>query len=331
MRHKFFSISLLVIFVAMTRCTNPTGQQEAGSMESAPTQTSVATSAPEPSPATHAAFTPTSIFSTDITGPILSTITTTVSTDTAPATATSVPTVTPIPTLTIEQLANLGNLLSELMRTNAGCELPCFWGIQPGVTTAQEAEELFEKRGVAWRENSVALGYPRGDGSYYVSDVNVSFSIANDLIESMFVQGARDAYDLSFRFTEDWDQYSVARMLARFGVPTEVALSAAFFPEPSMSNDYYLSLLFPSSGIEVNYRIAAETLGNGRSRVCFGIDHVKDIFLHLNAPGYLNEQPTSEPGMEEEVETWQEATGMSVEEFYELMMDSDDEDCIVVG
>jgi len=217
------------------------------------------------------------------------------------------------------------------MKTNAGCELPCFWGIEPGVTTAQEAEELFEKRGVAWRDNTVVLGYPRGDGSFYFPDVYVSFSVKNDLVESMWVQGERDEHDLTFRFTENWDQYSVAKMFARFGSPTDIVLYPPFFTESSVPNDYQLSVAYPSSGIVVNYRIAAETLGNERSRVCFGIDHVKDIFLHLNAPGYLNEQPASEPGMEEEVDTWQEATGMSVEEFYELMLDSDSEDCIVVG
>jgi hypothetical protein len=51
------------------------------------------------------------------------------------------PTWTPLPTLNAE---NVKQLLADLLGNNAGCRLPCFWGITPGKTTWQEASTFLE-------------------------------------------------------------------------------------------------------------------------------------------------------------------------------------------
>jgi hypothetical protein len=52
-------------------------------------------------------------------------------------TATAVPpTLTPAPTLTTRQAQEM---VLDLLKNNAGCELPCYWGITPGETTWQDA------------------------------------------------------------------------------------------------------------------------------------------------------------------------------------------------
>lgn len=216
------------------------------------------------------------------------------------------------------------------MDTNADCELPCFWGVRPGITTVQEAKDIFENQGVEWGENTIILGYARGDGSFYYPDVFVSFSIMNDIVEAIRVEGTRDQYDLAFKFTEDWNQYNPAMMLARFGMPTEIYLASPFFAEANVPNEYQLSFSYPSLGIVIDYSIVAEALGTGRSKLCFAIDHVQKIFLNLNVPDDLNEQNISGPDMAENVKSWEEATGMSVEEFSDLLMDSENQKCVEV-
>ena len=49
------------------------------------------------------------------------------------------PTLTPLPTLEADALDAF--LLS--IQTDAECRLPCWWGIRPGATTWQEANQLF--------------------------------------------------------------------------------------------------------------------------------------------------------------------------------------------
>lgn len=294
-------------------------------MEIAHTQAPVMVTVPEPSSVTHMASSPPPTLSPEISSSAVLTITTTkVNTAIEPDTVT---TLTPIPTLSVEQL---GNLLSELMDTNADCELPCFWGVRPGITTVQEAKDIFENQGVEWGENTIILGYARGDGSFYYPDVFVSFSIMNDIVEAIRVEGTRDQYDLAFKFTEDWNQYNPAMMLARFGMPTEIYLASPFFAEANVPNEYQLSFSYPSLGIVIDYSIVAEALGTGRSKLCFAIDHVQKIFLNLNVPDDLNEQNISGPDMAENVKSWEEATGMSVEEFSDLLMDSENQKCVEV-
>ncbi len=48
---------------------------------------------------------------------------------------------TPLPTLDKETSSRK---ITELMETNEGCELPCFWGIVPGQTTWQGAQQKLE-------------------------------------------------------------------------------------------------------------------------------------------------------------------------------------------
>jgi hypothetical protein len=49
------------------------------------------------------------------------------------------PTWTPLPTLS---LGDARNLVANLLENNAGCLLPCWWGIVPGETTWQEAYSM---------------------------------------------------------------------------------------------------------------------------------------------------------------------------------------------
>lgn len=81
------------------------------------------------------------------------------------------PTFTPVATLSIEQE---GTLLSSLLANNGGCELPCWWGITPGLTGVVEARDFFVLQGVDdWVESFdgtyalIGFGYPRVDLSTY--------------------------------------------------------------------------------------------------------------------------------------------------------------------
>lgn len=55
----------------------------------------------------------------------------------------------PVPTLTGEQR---DRFLEDMLETNGGCELPCWWGgtIVPGKTTLGEAKRFFRSQGISY-------------------------------------------------------------------------------------------------------------------------------------------------------------------------------------
>ena len=62
-------------------------------------------------------------------------------------TATSEPTATftPVPTKSVEEREAFIHIMYE---TNGGCDLPCFWGISPGVDDKQTIIEDFSPYGI---------------------------------------------------------------------------------------------------------------------------------------------------------------------------------------
>ena len=74
------------------------------------------------------------------------------------------PTWTPLPTM--DFLARNTEIV-RLMSTNNDCRLPCWWGIMPGVTSWQEAQQFFETFGVI--EEAVSRLSTQPDSDAYVA------------------------------------------------------------------------------------------------------------------------------------------------------------------
>jgi hypothetical protein len=96
------------------------------------------------------------------------------------ATPTAIPlTATPKPlptaTLTNEQIdANL----TELMLTNGGCELPCWWGILPGETSIDSARESLKALGASFPGATYAsFGIDWGAA--------IEFEVSNGIVKAM--------------------------------------------------------------------------------------------------------------------------------------------------
>ncbi|MCA9962345.1 MAG: hypothetical protein KC443_25095 [Anaerolineales bacterium] len=316
---------LLIIWLFLVSCTSTTEP-----VETEPTAF-FSTSTP-PMPVSTIAVIPTA---TSITSPVPLTpsrVVTPTITPTVFPTATTIAivaaaTAIPVATLSVEQQ---GVLLSELMASNSGCELPCWWGVTPGEANVQEAEDKFVLQGVKWREGEVIMGYPRPDSSFYYPDVSVMFFAQDGIVQLVSVDGTRDHYDLAYRFTEDWAQYSLAAMLNHYGVPSQVLLSAPVFVEADVPNEYDLFLYFPSSSIEIKYLIAAEALENGKSRLCSDFEDVQNIYMNLYAVGKLTDEEATEVNSLEGFVTWEFATGMDTEEFYNLFKDTSSPVCVEV-
>jgi hypothetical protein len=319
---RFLLYGLLLCLSVLTGCVKSTGVE----VTPTPTATSVAATQIQPTVTNTPKATSTPIS--------LATLLTPMATATASPTYTVVPptetpTITPAPTLSVEQE---DILLSELMASNGGCELPCWWGITPGMTDVQTARDMFASHGITWREGDVILGYVRPDSPLYYPDVRLIFLVKRNIVHSIVVYGSRDPYEISFRFTEDWRQYSLSNMLDRNGSPLHILLEAPIFTEVNVPNEYLLSLYFvPLDGI-VTYRVAAEYIGNGKNRLCSNFADVQEIYMELYAPGELRGSHESrvQEALDHGFITWETATGMSIKEFYDFFKDANSPKCVEV-
>lgn len=230
-------------------------------------------------------------------------------------------TITPFPTLPIEREEMI---LSGLMQTNGGCDLPCWWGVTPGSTTVHTAKDMFISWGISWNDGYVAIGRPRHIGVYS------EFIVEDDIVQQIVADGTRDRYDLAYRFTEIWQSYTVAEMLNRYGLPSHVFLAPPIAAEAGVPNEYSLLLYFTSSDIRIRYLVAAVYLGEGKNQICSDFEDVQDIRLRLYASGKLQQDEASLQSSPENYISWETATGTSLEEFYEMFKDEDIINCIEV-
>jgi hypothetical protein len=245
-----------------------------------------------------------------------------------PDTATETPTITPNPTLSAEQEEAL---LTQMMADNSGCSLPCWWGIMPGQTTSQTARDTFVAQGVGdWTVSNdgsyttMGLGYARSDSPYRSHDIIVTFELnEDDVISLIRVDGGYRQEDLRSRFMEDWQQYWLPTLLFSYGVPQRVELS-----EIGNSPYYRLGLSYPSPGMEVYYYIApTERFDNGGVRVCFDFGQVDFIYLTLFSPRRARSIPELILN-QEAYDSWESATGLDVDAFFEMAQDPDETNCV---
>jgi hypothetical protein len=240
---------------------------------------------------------------------------------------TGTPTITPAPTLSPEQE---GDFLSSLMSNNGGCELPCWWGVTPGQTGEQEARDLFASQGVddwTFSDDSriLGIGYPRTDNSGYFRDVIVQFWVDDNLIQYIGVEGSYRR-ELNSFFVRDWQAYSPAEILGRYGIPDYIE-----FVEVENSPYFRLGLSYESGGIQISYIMPFESLNNGNRKICLDLENVDHIYLSLYFPERTSQVPVGIiPTRLDNYTSWETATGLSKEDFQQLVENDISPPCIEV-
>jgi hypothetical protein len=166
---------------------------------------------------------------------------------------------TPSFTPTISPIA-LEAILAELISKNKGCRLPCWWGIEPGISSWGETEAFFRSIG----EKPEAR--PKPDGTILHSvimtnlfDNNLSMQIkvkeSNGISEVIDV-GSDGFYDpQSFRTL--WAAYSLDRVLKLYGPPSRVWVQTyndQVQPPGDPSRDYGLWVFYDQEGFILLYQ-----------------------------------------------------------------------------
>ncbi len=253
---------------------------------------------------------------------------------------TSAATPTAISAVSPEEILNL-------LKTNGGCQLPCWWGIMPGETTIETVKGFTERFGglavhVLWQETgNFAIRVPDGNvrpdidvvygplGDDKVEWLNLSPSLdhKNDAGEYEIGDGRGDP-----RYLDYYPAYTIAALLATYGKPETVLLSGDAVNEPGPPWIYALTLVYSEKGIWAEY--FGGMGGEPNFRIC---PMQASVSLSLWEPGkYASVEDVLSSSLPVglwglglgKISTIEEKTDLTLDEFYEIFKDADYDTCI---
>lgn len=245
----------------------------------------------------------------------------------SPVPPTRTPRPTPAPTMTADEEYAF---VSEMLQNNGGCQLPCWWGFTPGETSWQTAHTFFSSRGKK-------IWHYRQTGYTVIFDIpqhNIgcvqSYFVEGETIDIINVQAMLPVRDNEFvygdaQFAKDWAHYMLSPVLMTYGQPSQILVGV--YKAPWMPFD--LLIFYPGNGILIRYTAPAEQ-GEGSFRMC---PHRTEITLWLWSPErdialehIVNMgSPTGDMSYFRPIE---EATGMSIEQFYQTFSQPDNQTCL---
>jgi hypothetical protein len=254
-------------------------------------------------------------------------------------TSTPAPTDTPSPTIppTIvwSPMATLSmgeadQKIQDLLDNNAGCQLPCWWGITPGETSKIDTIRYlssFTALTTVWGPSgnyqigSVEPGKPIGD---FLSSYKIFGDYGN--IEYYFRDGlvyTISAYHGGGTGDKKVDTFQLSRILADYGVPEEMAVSAA--PTAPGGPVFDIYLMDGHKGIYVHYVYYNVNISGNDLRVCPRNIGPEELLLWSPKTRTLSLADFFAP---QNWPTVHQALGMDIESFQKLFKNPDNGVCI---
>ncbi len=245
------------------------------------------------------------------------------------------PTMTPTATETPYTIPTpLGTQVTEqvvwLLETNNGCQLPCWWGIVPGETEWDVAENLL----VLFDPHiytASALGFDYYNPSiplpveiFSVDHVNPIYTVRNGIVEKIETQ-----VTIGDTPADHFMQFALPSFLTTYGQPEEIWLSTygAAFEEGDLP--FFVVLFYPNQGILAVYDDNGERHGD-LVEGCPQEDPVS--YLVLLAPslvGTFEEIISETSGLREwDYLPLEEATEIDVASFYEMFRQPENTTCL---
>ena len=218
-------------------------------------------------------------------------------------------------------------LVRDLLENNAGCRLPCWWGITPGKTRWGEARPILEKVSLFISESEsvetfstdlqVQLPYPYTFAKY----MEHSYHVENGIVDYIDVYN----FDLA-------PSYPLPNLLKSYGQPSEIWIRT-FSKEEREIQPFLVDVFYQELGILAEYGTGYPMKEVGGNLQNCRIKEMDSPFLDLWSPETQNLSfqeakkfidTTSLP----EPKPLLEATGMDVQTFYETFQNSETDVCL---
>jgi hypothetical protein len=268
------------------------------------------------------------------------------------ATRPAFPTLTPsssatrisIPTLSTSK-AN--ERLLEMIKNGIGCNLPCWWGMMPGISTGSDfTSTLSPLIGIsqynylsASDSGTIDFELQRGEITVFIS-TRYHALVENGPIRIIDVhtkalKKTGNGFDYQYgtaAYNDLFGKYSMQSMLSSYGRPDQVYLDADIHRfEPSSPTFFYIYLLYAEKGIYARYTTSADETLNGKIQSC---PSTATLELWLTPP---NEGDSNQQLLTSIDIAWgnphkplEEAIGISIDQFYETFKQKSDQ-CLVTA
>lgn len=239
------------------------------------------------------------------------------------------PTEKPEPTWTLPASLSpkdAASQVNELLQTNGGCHLPCWWGITPGQTTWEDARNIifplaesvydsYSKEGEFFP--GLVIRYITERGTGFEQD----YTVRNEIVQ---------AIKIKLPYTSPLSNPKV--VLDNYGMPDKVYVEANNY-EPSVDNEqaFSIALYYTKQRIFVYYDNGFEPAQPGPTLVlCFpNVDYSE---LHVWGSEYsFNQtldtifQKDRENGSK--IHSLEDATDLTIEELYKRFTDPTESPC----
>jgi hypothetical protein len=212
------------------------------------------------------------------------------------------------------------------MQTNAGCRLPCWWGVEPGKTTWDDALEMLSPFAskiltlpLANDEMNAALVFTNVPGEDNpLSPSGLRFRVQNGVIQNIQVEG----------FYKASNSYYVAILLANYGEPGDVWMDATN-PSGTDSGERStaIQLFYPTLGVFAQYDSIGDLKGEaihacydkGPYLFLWNPEHIltiDDVYRSIEFMAEFSYLPVSK------------ALGMDTHSFYLTYQGSDSTTCL---
>lgn len=252
-------------------------------------------------------------------------------------TLTASPVITPaLPTSTPDFSAYLTRVaqqdqdrINELLMTNSGCDLPCWWGITPGLTTTTKVDKLMKELGAfgsvlegqEFRLPDGSIAHHVGFDRFHSSErIDISFSDQNNIIQSIGIE-RNDTLREENISRIYWNAYSLNRIFEKYGQPDRVWIQNIPSIRESPIRHIRMFVFYDKLKFLIVYSMFAKIA----DPICpvFDDGQISRFNLYILALSQdvtLEEYAGIVPDTEEYMLPIEEALGLSVSEFYKFFL-----------
>jgi hypothetical protein len=227
-------------------------------------------------------------------------------------------------------------LVQNFLEPSENCQLPCLWEIIPGETSWLDIENRLRSQGIesvvsVSLENGNILHGPVGfnlQNKHIIN--NFSFIESDGVVKMIHLES--DGYANSEYFQKQWHEYSPKQIMINYGKPSRVWLKTRARTMGDR-HSYYLWLVYNNNDFIIQYVGFLEEKGQFL-QVCPRFENGMDIMwlqIHIQASkdsdllenmgGLVSPEPQAG---KKSIEV---ATGLSVDEFYELFIQEQNPAC----
>lgn len=233
------------------------------------------------------------------------------------------------PTRTISEREDY---VRKMLNPTANCQPPCWWGLTPGLTSWQETQEFFRglNAPIDWISQK---RYGVNTVINQFRSIKILLEENDSLLENILIIGDQSSFASIEDFPSYWKGYSPESVLNAYGPPTRVLLWTHPLRRGSR-HPYSLLIIYDGQGFVIYYA--------GFTKY----DQVIKIYPRLGEQNniglvkiFLQSERSSLPL--EHMAEWEysdkilngmlpidEATGMSIEEFYKMFTTENQSGCV---